>query len=356
MKPQDETKQTSMDAQQQDGIASNQSEEDELYNLLGLERPEKAPEIKEDNTQDQDADKDALTALLGASEEEVDDGEAESQEETKTEASGTEPEEQGQEEQEVALEDRLKEFDSKYAAKEEDQSLRGQLKAMEDNVKLVEHQLTSTDFLGQLPKGGVFEYKGQSIYAMDANALNEYLIELKDNGQELAAGQVQTAYVNAVEAAKKLRNDYEALQEQKRQLADATDYVEWVEVREEITNHLKELTEDDYKKVAAHIDAQATANAAYKAAISTKQGKLQKAVDAMESLGILKRLRDQIQAKEPDKKPTAAPDAHAASKKVKITSTGKQPYKIDEAIKMPQSKFNALSDAEIDELLKESFG
>ena len=308
----------------------------ELDKLLGIAQEiegEQAPE-NEEGTSDTQEEKEAPSdENITSPDEESDPDQTEFKEEEKT------------------LEERLQEVEAK-AKQEEDASLRGQLKRMEDQLKEVASRLESTNFLDGLPQGGVYEKDGRPIYELNQKDMNDYLLELRDNGRELEAGYVQTAYTNAIENAKKYKKDFDTFQTYKQQVAEAQDYVEWVEVKEEVQKNLPELTQDDFIKVGQFIDAMAAKDSLYAAAITNKAGKLQKGIEALQQLGILERLRKQ--ATNATIKQPSAPDARLASKKVKGQQTGSSTYRQEDVAAMNQAAFNKLPEDELDKLLADS--
>lgn len=254
--------------------------------------------------------------------------------------------------EEVPLEDRLADVEKIYQPEPEGPET--ELKQIEVTLSAKAQELQQ-DFLAGLPQGGYFEKNGKPIYQMDGQEINDYLIELKDNGQEFAAGQVQVAYNKAIDAAagyQKKVLEYRALEQDYHTKKSFTD---WVAVKNEIATKLPEITQEDFAKVGEYIDHKLQTDPQFVAAVATKEGKLKRGVEALEQLGILKRLRDQMETTEPKNQKPSAPDARAVSKKVKSSSTGKPTYKRSEVAHMPQDKFNKLSEREVDQLLQGGF-
>lgn len=327
----------------------------------GKQTDPKATEASEDELLGQE-----LEALLKGNKvpeaELEDEGELEGQEDKKiepdedipseTNQSDDKVEEETDHEQEVEekpLDERLTEFEEKFLPKEDEpETLEGQLAQFEASLKQKAQDINSNHFLEGMPKDGVFQKDGKTIYEMKGNELNDYILELQDAGRAYEAAQVQHNYFQAVEKAHKYKqqiDDYQALEQQ---YAQAQQFVEWQNVKTQVLEHLPELTQDDFDKIGQYIDTQSAQNPVYAAAITNMAGKLQKGVEALNALGILKRLKEQTK----DAKITtpSAPDSRVESKKVKPKQSGSKPYSKD-PLKMSQAEFNRMSESDLDAAL-----
>lgn len=254
-------------------------------------------------------------------------------------------------EEPAPISDRLKEFEQHLPPPEADGSLRGQLKQLETSVKQEEQALQSTNFLAGLPTDGIFQKDGKSIYAMDQTEVNDYIVSLQDEGHAFQAAQVQTNYLKAMDGATGYYQKLQAFQESQTKLRQASDYVDWQELKNEFSTKLPELTQKDYDALGQFIDSKAVKDPLYYEALSTKAGKLQKGVEALQALGILERLKG-VKPKEESKQPSA-PDAKTVSKKVKTKSNGVASYTNEQIFNMSQKEFNALPEDVINKMLAE---
>lgn len=316
----DEIKEPSVDQQETVEAVENQSN-DELDNLgFMFDEPEDEPE-----------------------EEPSEEGEEDVQEEV---PSGT-PEEL------PSLEERLGEFKEFEEVAVEDPDKQA-LEAIEREIKTLESNLTNIDIFSQLPQDAVFAPNGKSIYAMTESELNDYVSDLNDQGNPYAAGRVTTAYQDALRLANNFIAAQNVLNEKRALAAEKRDFNEWKEVRSEIHSKLPELTDADFALIAKHIEEKAVSDPLYFDAIKTRKGKMEKGVEAMSKLGILKRLKETVQ-KEPVKQPSA-PDAHVASKKVNVKrDVSDLTDRLEKARKMPQKEFNKISQEDLDAMLEASF-
>jgi hypothetical protein len=159
--------------------------------------------------------------------------------------------------------------------------------------------------------------------------------------------------MKAVDAAEKYYNKIQALQERQAKLKQATDFVEWQEIKEEVGKKLPELTQKDFDAVGNYIDQQAVKDPAYYNGLQDKAGKLQKGIHALETLGILKRLKETTQPTSEPKPEPSAPDARAGSKKVKQTTAGAKTYNPDVDIdSLSKEELNAFLDIELKNMLR----
>lgn len=315
--------------------------EDEFGTLLGLEDelPAKADGEPEEKTE---------SATPPEEEEEPADDEEEGDEHDEDE------DEEEQEEGELLkpFDERLKEFE---VVESETPQPKNELKELEEEIsrEYAELQAIASD----LPQGGIFKKDNKSIYDMNHQEINDYLLDLRDNAREFEAGQVQSAYLKAIEKGGQYQQRLKVLQEKALGYENKRNVFEWSEVRREVSSRLPELSEADFQKIGNYIDQKALVDADYYKSIQTKEGKLLAGRHAMNELGILKDLKNRMgqAAKEPGT--TAPPDAGVVRKKVttKSKNTGKASDKVSNVTRMKQSDFNALSDAEIDRLLEETF-
>lgn len=254
-------------------------------------------------------------------------------------------------ETDIPLSDRLKEFEQDTTTEPSQPSPRKQLEDFEVQLKHQELQLQQ-NFLNGLPDAGVFQKDGKTIYQMGQQELNDYIIELQDKGQALAAGQVYTNYTEAIKRAEKYQGELTNYQENASKLHNAKNFIDWQEIRTEVATKLPELTEKDFEAVATYVDQKAQSDALYYQALSTKEGKLQKGVDALNALGILKRLKA---AKEPDEPTTlpSSPDTRPTKRVSTQVNTGELSYNPNVDIKtLKPEELHALLDFELKTMLK----
>lgn len=302
---------------------------------------------------------DELKDLFGFTTDEQQGPENEDEQEQDSQKAAEEDEpEKVQVEESSPLEARLGEIESEFNLKDADTFVpdvdpdEQRIQTLEQGVAQYENYLRNTDFLAQFPKDGVFSHNGKTIYEMSDKELNDYMTDLQERGEVYAAGQVQTTYFKAVDAASQFLQIKQAYQQASQQLAEERETFEWKSIRKEFETKLPELTDKDYAAIANFIQ-QNQSDPAYVNALSTRKGKMEKGVEAMHKLGIFKRLKESIQKQEV-KKPSA-PDAHAASKKVKRTEVSDLSHQLDRFSKMSQKEFNKLSNEEIEAALEAGF-
>jgi hypothetical protein len=251
--------------------------------------------------------------------------------------------------EEKPLDSRLEEFEGKFLPKEEkEQTLQDQLTEFHATLTQKAQAINNANFLEGLPKDGVFQKEGKTIYEMNGKELNDYILELQDAGRAFEAAQIQSNYFKAVEGAQRYQTEVQEYQELQQQYANAQQYVEWQDVKQEVTTHLPEITQDDFDKIGHFIDTEASRNPAYAAALTTKAGKLQKGVEAMQALGILQRLKDKASSAKITT--PSAPDSRVEGKKVKSKQTGSKTHSKD-PLSMSQAEFNKMSDDDLDAAL-----
>lgn len=246
----------------------------------------------------------------------------------------------------LPLDERLKEFE--IPAPSDKPSLRDELKGLETQIKQEAVSLQK-DFLADLPQ---LHKAGKSIYAMDQSGINDYIVELQDAGKAFEAGQVQTNYLKALDAATAYQGRLKDFETKQTQYQQAADYVDWTEIKAEVASKLPELKQEDFDKVGQYIDQKAGADPVYYSALSTKEGKLQKGVEALNALGIIDRLKEARKKDAmPDDEAPTAPDANLSSKRVKV-KPGKSGNSYDAVAKTSLAEFKKLPQEAIDAALE----
>lgn len=311
---------------------------------LSLETKEEAVKAEDPNKIEDEllaAELDALGVNLGLS----DAPETEDPPAVKADPETAEEEEETPEA--VPLDERIKEFE--VPEKPEEPTLRDKLTAFQADLQREAMELQQ-DFLAGLPDLRTAD--GRKIYDLDQKAINDYIVQLQDEAKAFEAGQVQANYFKALEAATNYRNKFQGFETKRAQYREASDHVDWVEIKDEVAKKLPELTQDDFNQVGAYIDQKATTDPAYYAALSTKAGKLQKGIEALNTLGIIGKLKEVRKTTEPpqDEVPSA-PDAGLVSKKVK-TKTSEKNNNYDAVAKSSLKEFKKIPQADIDAALE----
>lgn len=250
------------------------------------------------------------------------------------------------------IEDRLKAFEDLLGddtAEALDVSTpKGLMQKLESEAQQLQAELAASP-LNNLPQGGVFNHNGKWVFHMSEGEINNYLTELKDNGQEFSAAQVHTAILNALNEVPKFQHRQQALQQRAALIHEQRQIVEWQDFKSEVQRKLPEMTQDDFDKIGNYVDNMTSSDPNYAAIVSTKEGKVLKGVEAAKKLGILQRLKGGTAST--ITKPSA-PDANAASKKVRTGTARNATYKRSEVEAMSQAEFNKLSDTVVDALLR----
>ena len=251
------------------------------------------------------------------------------------------------------VDERLEQLKKQYGVEEstnEPAPINGRevLKQHLNELQNEEARLDPKNYFKSLPMGDLYVYQGRTVYELDNKTLNDYLIDLKDSGQEFQSALVQKAVLDGRNLYGQYQNDLAAL-EQKRTTAQVlTHTVEWEEVANDIIKQLPEL-EQHRKLVGDAIDEKINADANFAQAVLTKEGKAKKAVEVILGMGLLNPKAKEV----PEEKHTTStpPDARVVSKKVKTSPTGAQTYREADILKMSQAEFNKLPDDVVDKLL-----
>lgn len=250
------------------------------------------------------------------------------------------------EETQKGLDERLEAFEKKYKPeKKEADSPRAKLSELESTLQQKEAEVNTSNFLDAFPQSGIFAKGDKTIYEMRAPELNDYIVELQDKGRAFDAAQIQTQYFKAVEAAQRFSQKLTEVQQLRQHVTNQAHAVEWNEIREEVLKVLPEINQNDLVKADQYIQHNAQQNPVYANALSTKKGKMEKGVEALEALGILKALKAKANPEATETKQPTAPDARAGSKTVRHTATGSKTYRESDIVKMPQAQFNKFFNA-----------
>lgn len=218
---------------------------------------------------------------------------------------------------------------------------------LEAQVVLEQRQLASLDVMQGLPQGNIYAPDGQSIYAMEPAEINQYLMQLRDSGKELEAGQVQAAYLQAVQNVQAYQQRQVQLMQAQEVLKQQKDHREWQGVRQEWLGKLPEI-EPHITNIAAHIDRKSQFDPVFALQLESQSGKMRAVLQAVRELGIDAQLTKN-QPKATINTPSA-PDTQAVSKKV-TTQGQPAPFTREQIAKMSQSEYLA-NEAEIDRQLK----
>lgn len=328
------------------GVAADENKENQII----LDNNEE--ETQEDDSEEiSEAEEDGSTEAEGESGDQAD-GDAEGQRDDAEESSSDSeelPSSEGDSEEQVDLATRLAEFE-KAVQDEEEETPRSVLKKEQYTLQQLELDLHN-NLVNNLPQGGVFYNNGKWVFHMTEPEINQYLTDLKDNGQEFAAAQVQTAILNALQEMPKFQQKLQAYQNHQGHVSDLTHRVEWMEFKSEVTKKLPELTQDDFDNIGKYIDQSASRDAQYAASIANKEGKAQRGIEAAAKLGILARLKQQADSAKTKNKP-AATETLGKSKRVNTTvNRGKPTFKRSQVEKMSQAEFNRLPQDVVDLML-----
>src|ERR1044072_7578795 len=199
------------------------------------------------------------------------------------------------------LDDRIKEFELPESPKQP--SPRDLLKQQEIQLQQ-EAAYFQRDFLADLPQ---LSHNGKRLYDMTPTELNDALVELQDKGQAYQAGQLQSYYTEAQQRAQTYQSRAQRYQEAKTQLDQMAEQVDWLELDEEFSKKLPELSKEDKEKAGQYIAQQRQADAIYNSVLKTKEGKAQKVIESLNKLSIIARLKEA--RKEQDPPQDAAPSA-----------------------------------------------
>lgn len=251
------------------------------------------------------------------------------------------------------LEDRLAEFEAvipEVATEETDVSTpRGLIAKLEAESHILKQEIQSSP-LNNLPQGGIYQKDGKWVFHMTEPEINDYLTELKDNGQEFSAAQVQTAIVNALHEVPRLQAKHQALAQRASLIFENQQIAEWQDFKTEVSRKLPEITQEDFNRIGNYVDSQASTDPRFAESIRTKEGKVLKGVEAARKLGILQRLK--ASANPNASKTPSAPDSRVVGKRVQATATGTKTYKRSEVEAMSQAEFNRLPEAVVDAMLR----
>jgi hypothetical protein len=260
---------------------------------------------------------DAIRDMLGTEEEPVEDDETtEEGEETEgSEESGAgddEPTEQNEEDSETdeteEVESKLAELEAQYGKADEEDPWQP-IKA-EEQVLLQEQAELQQSFLTGLPD--IKNDAGKTIYEMDEKAFDDFLQQLDDDGKErlkVNAIQARETAVQKALAYQERKVNFEARLQVYHQSKLEMDVITDIAKQLNLPEVVKKYKEGEFHKFARE-KAKSDPSIAQKA--SSKEGLYQLAIMAIRDLQLVK-------SKESETKKPSAPDAKAASKKVKST-------------------------------------
>lgn len=220
-----------------------------------------------------------------------------------------------------------------------------EIEQLQAQLSVATNQLHNVDILEGLPQTGVFAPDNKSIYQMEPAELNNYLIKLRDAGQEYEAGQVQMAYMKAVQNVNAYVERQNLIASEKQRLQELIDTKQWQQVRTNYLTKLPEL-EKHIPTVAQRIDLKAQTDAVFANLLTTQDGKMKAVLLAIRELGLDK----ELSKKEPKPQPSlpSAPEARAGSKKV--SNVPPQTLTRADLAKMSQAEYER-REAEIDAMM-----
>lgn len=287
-------------------------------------------------SEDLEDDKNVSTDLLASSEEENDleeDSNEEQQEEKETDQTLSEV---------TTLEDRFKEYETKYEAPPADpEDPEVQLKNFEAHINKLKQQQQDSHFLQGLPD---YRYNGQSVYQLTEEQFDEYLQDLKDQGKETQATNAAIARNDAVKKALAYTEQSKVIQEAEEQYGAARNRVEWFKVEKEWLAKIPEL-QPYVQVIDKQIATKASTDAIVASELDTYNGKMKAVYDAVRDLRLMETIsKDQGKAKI---EIPSAPDTKVVSKKVKTNNPGAKSDKVERIKGMSQREFDKLSDKEI---------
>ncbi len=210
------------------------------------------------------------------------------------------------------LQERFEEFTKPFKEAEESPT-----KTLEGNIAQLEEQVKAYNIYDGLKTSDEYAPSGKSVYTMNDGELNQYLIELRDKGQELLATQIVTARQTAYDRASQLANAQNTLNEHKQNLAVQQNQLEWTGVENEWVEKIPEL-KDHVQKIANYIDQKQNTDLTFKAGLQNRNGKMQAVYDAIVDLNLM----GQVTQEPAEIKTPSAPDAKLKSKKVKTKPQG----------------------------------
>jgi|GEM_PF-2623419 len=221
------------------------------------------------------------------------------------------------------------------------------IQRLEQQLSTQAQELQSINLLSGLPQDGIFAPNGKSIYEMEPNALNAYLLQLKSSGQNTVASEVQEAYTSAVNRLQNYINQKTLINQKQDTLREKRHFNEWRHVRDEWMSRFPEVN-THLDQLAHYIEKKAASDPIFEVQLASQAGKMRAVLQGIQELGIDKKLA----AQEPRVKVSipASPESLKVSKKVSNQTGMPEAFTAEQISKMSMQEY-LKHEADIDKQL-----
>jgi len=232
-------------------------------------------------------------------------------------------------------------------AKDDQTLAESDIQRLEQQLSLQAQQLQSINLLSGLPQDGIFAPNGKSIYEMEPSALNDYLLQLKSNGQNALASEVQGAYTNALNRLQNYISQKTLINQKQDTLREKRHFNEWRHVRDEWVSRFPEL-DTHLDQLAHYIEKKAASDPIFEVQLASQAGKMRAVLKGIQELGIDKKLA----AQEPKVKISIpnSPESLIAGKKVSNQTGFPEAFTAEQISKMSMQDY-LKHEADIDKQL-----